>query len=765
MTARTKLMRLLLACAAAGALLAGCAAQRIKSDAEDLMRAGSYEQALARYDEGQKRYPDDVPLRASATRARSEIVARLIGNAATLRALQRYDDAMVMVDRAIKIDPASERARAMKLEVERDRRTAAAIAAANEQIGKEKFDRAREIIETALRDSPRNPDLVGLQRRVEGEMRKLAEQKSLRLAESRPVSLQFRDANLKMVLEAFSRSTGVNFVLDRDIRPDQRVTVFLRNATVEDALDLLTSTNQLGKKVLDPNTVLVYPNNPEKQKEYQDLVIRAFYLASADAKQTAALLRSMLKLREVFIDEKLNLIVIREPLETIRLAERLVALHDLSDSEVLLEVEVLEVKRTRLLELGISFPDGLTLTPLSAAGGTGLTLNDLLNLNRNRIGAGIGPLNINARREVSDVNLLANPRIRAKNREKARILIGDRVPQITTSSTAIAQTESIQYVEVGLKLEVEPQVQADDDILIKVALEVSALVREITTKSGALAYQIGTRNANTTLRLRDGETQMLAGLINAEERSSSNRVPGLGDLPVLGRLFSSQLDNNERTEIVLSITPRLVRAPIRPDSTQTEFWSGTETAMRLRPGALASVERDADKSAGDKKAVAADTRSASASAVPAATASAPVPVTSDALRISLSGPNTVRAGETFAVQVGVTSQHNLRGLPTQLSFDAARLKVEAVEEGPFFKQGGGEVSISHQVAASEGRLLVALTRGGATGVKGSDAVFRVTLRALGWGDATIAVTGATPIAAGEALPPLELPPPLQVQIK
>ena len=301
------------------------------------------------------------------------------------------------------------------------------------------------------------------------------------------------------------------------------------------------------------------------------------------------MLRSMLKLREVFVDDKLNFLVIREPAETVRMVERLIALHDVSEPEILLEVEVLEVQRSRLLDLGIKFPDTLTLTPLSAGGSsTGLTVDDLRNLNSSRIGVGIAPLTINLRREVGDATVLANPRIRSRNREKARVMIGDRVPVVTSTATATGfVSENVQYLDVGLKLEVEPQVFGGDDVAIRVALEVSNIVREIRTTSGSLAYQIGTRNASTTLRLRDGETQLLAGLISSEDRSTSSRVPGLGDLPVLGRLFSSQLDNNNRSEIVLSITPRLVRSAARPEVGEMEFFSGTEAALRLRPGIYA----------------------------------------------------------------------------------------------------------------------------------------------------------------------------------
>jgi general secretion pathway protein D len=192
------------------------------------------------------------------------------------------------------------------------------------------------------------------------------------------------------------------------------------------------------------------------------------------------------------------------------------------------------------------------------------------------------PLFLFSLRQQDDrTSVLANPRIRVKNKEKARIHIGDRVPVITTTAAATGGfvSESVSYLDVGLKLEVEPLIYLDDEVGIKVALEVSNIAREVRgLTSGTLTYQIGTRNAATTLRLRDGETQILAGLISDEDRRSASRVPGLGDLPVIGRLFSQTRENSVKTEIVLLITPRLVRTLARPEVRAVEFAAGTEAS-------------------------------------------------------------------------------------------------------------------------------------------------------------------------------------------
>jgi general secretion pathway protein D len=377
----------------------------------------------------------------------------------------------------------------------------------------------------------------------------------------------------------------------------------VRDQELEEVIRLILVTNQLEQKVLGETTVLVYPNTPQKQREYQELVVRTFYLANADVKQTASMIRTLVKTRDLFVDEKLNMLVIKDTPNAVRLAERLIAAHDLAEPEVMLEVEVLEIASNRLLDLGLRFPDSVAWslvgggTAIAAPGGgtavTGgtpgvVSLPEWLNRSSALVRlAFTDPLFIlSLRQQDGTTSVLANPRIRVKNKEKARIHIGDRVPVITTTAAATGGfvSESVSYLDVGLKLDVEPLVYLDDEVGIKVGLEVSNIVREIRSgTSNTLTYQIGTRNANTNLRLRDGETQILAGLISDEDRRTANRVPGLGDMPVLGRLFSSTSTTTSKTEIVLLITPRLVRSLARPDSRTLEFSGGTEASTGSAP--------------------------------------------------------------------------------------------------------------------------------------------------------------------------------------
>jgi general secretion pathway protein D len=468
--------------------------------------------------------------------------------------------------------------------IEREQRLHRLLADARNAIGAGDWIQSQALLEAALGAAPGNAEATTLLREVSQRTAPAAPEPGLMAAFKKPISLEFKDVALRQIFEVLSQNSGLNFVFDKDVKIDQKTSIFLRDSTVESALFFLLLTNQLEQQVMNGNTVLIYPNVPGKLKDYQELHVRTFQMANTDVKAVAASLKTLFKGRDVVVDEKLNMLVVRDTPEAIRLVEKLVALHDIAEPEVMLEVAVLEVSRKKLLNLGVNLPNSLTLTPLATNTYTGLTLNDLRGVNGDSIGAAVGSIGINLQKEDADTAILANPRIRVVNREKAKVLIGERVPVITvTTSPTGGYGESVNYVEVGLKLEVEPTIYRGNEIVIKVGLEVSNISGTAPSKSGGLTYTFGTRTANTTLRLRDGENQILAGLISDEDRKIASKVPGIGDLPLVGRLFGTEQDSGNKSEIVLSITPRLVRNSNRSESTALEFRSGTENSLRERP--------------------------------------------------------------------------------------------------------------------------------------------------------------------------------------
>jgi len=764
--------------------LSACGVEGIRDDAQIQLRKGNYENALSIYEEGLVRYPDDVVLKSGLVSSRETIFAKLMASAAAARANGNSVLAWQIGERALNINPMDDRAKSLLLDIERDRRQSDAVNQAHQLLAQGLRERASIIIESALKDNPKNAELIALQRQLELED-KQSELLTVRLTETHPISLDFKEANLRMVMDLITRSSGINFVIDKDVRADLRTTVYLKNTPLEDALELITTTNQLTYKVLNSTAVLIYPKTPDKMKDYQDLVIRAFYLSNVDAKQTAALLKSMLKMRDPYVDEKLNMIIVRETPQTIRLAERLIALQDLSEPEVMLEMEVLEVQRSSLTQLGINYPDTLTLTPIvpgvtnlvsgstsspSSTTNSGLTLNGLRNLNGDNIGVNTPSVTINFHKNVGDINLLANPKVRARNHEKAKVMVGDKLPVVTATGSANNTgfiSESVSYVDVGLKLNVEPTIYLDDEVGIKLGLEVSSLVNTIKTAAGSTVYQIGTRNVDTVLKLHDGETQLLAGLINNSEQMSANRVPGLGDLPVLGRLFSSQSDNGQRSEIVLSITPHIIRNIRRPDINQTEFWSGTENDIRSKPLTLPGMNKPANDSIGKLPAP------STANSMPAAPVALTSPLEganpSSATQepdyvLTIQAPKEIVIGQFMTVNVQIKANKPLRGMPIIVQFNKSNLEIINAEDGTFFKSDGSVVSKTKSLEQSEGRVAMSILRNAPNDLSGEGTLISITFKAIAAGAADIHITAAKPIAS-QPIVPADLPAAITVMVK
>ncbi len=409
----------------------------------------------------------------------------------------------------------------------------------------------------------------------------------LKTRDNRPVTLQFRDAQTKMVFEVLSRQTGINFIFDKDIKSDGKTTIYVQDVPIEQAIDLVLGQNQLARQILSENMVLIYPNTSAKQKDYQDQIVKTFYLNTAVPKDVEGLLKTVLDAKTLVVNERANAIVMRDTPENVRMAEKLVDSIDIAEPEVMLEVEILEISRGKLQQLGITYPSSATLAMTSPSGNSGLTLSDVKNQNSDTITVSPLSITLDALKTTSAANLLASPRIRARNKEKARVLIGSKVPVITTAATAsgnggIVSNSQVQYLDVGLTLEVEPQVYSDNDVAIGINLIVSSIAN--TVKVGdTIAYELRNRNATTKLQLKDGETQILAGLINDTESRSATSVPGLGDIPLIGRLFSNNNTSRDKSELVMSITPHVIRAKARPPGETTEFWYGTESRSGLEP--------------------------------------------------------------------------------------------------------------------------------------------------------------------------------------
>lgn len=520
--------------------------------------------------------PADVVLRNRWFREREQAINALSAEAEAADARGDMAAAKQVYARILTLDPHHIKAQAYE-------NTSAREVALRKQLDavKQHMDSPKQALKEVrdiLLEQPTNAEAQALEKQlIAMEPRARAALPQLQTSLNKPVTLELRDANIKVVFEALSRATGVNFVLDKDIKPETKASVFVKKMPIEEAIDMVLASNGLQKKVLSANSALVYPATQQKNKDYQDLLIRNFYFANTSAKQCADMLRTILKIRDVYVDERLNMLVLRDKPEVLALAEKMIKAQDIADPEVMLEIEVMEITRGKMNQLGIVYPSSLTVLDSQ------LTLEALKRIKSSDIGVSPNP-SLQFKTTDSDLNLLSNPRIRVKNNEKAKVLVGNKVPVITTNTTAnVGTSESVSYVDVGLKLEVEPRVMLDDFVSIKVNLEVSSLGEAITLSNNSKVYNIGTRNATTMLRLKHGETQILAGLIQDSERKNADKLPGLGEIPILGRLFSRHIDEKNKTEIVLAITPKVISNVTLPEATFSEYWSGTDTVISDKP--------------------------------------------------------------------------------------------------------------------------------------------------------------------------------------
>lgn len=767
-------VRLVLAVFLLSALvLTGCSGMAAFKEGNALLAAGKTDEGMSKLEEAVKADPRNAEYRIALNSRRADLINRLTAAAETARRegrltdaekayrqIQTYDSVHAFAKQGLDALAVERRHRQIVIEAE----------AMYKKGGGTDLTDALEKLRPVLSENPNQKDAINLKARID-EVRAKEAKPEAKLATSyqKPISLEFRDAPINSVFHLISKVSGLNFYFDKDIRPDLKTTILAKNTSIEDAIRLLLVTNQLEQKILNENSILIYPSTPQKLKDYQPLSVRTFYLTNADVKAVSNTIKTLVKTKDLVIDERLGLIMMRDTPDAIRMAERLVALQDLSDPEVMLEVEVLEIKRSRLLELGISWPSQLTLSPIQSTSSP-LTVNGLRNLSGDTISATIGSLVVNANKTEGDGNILANPRIRVRNKEKAKILIGDRVPVITTTSTATGfASESVSYIDVGLKLEVEPSIYLDEEVAIKINLEVSTIVNQVLSKAGSLSYQIGTRGANTVLRLKDGETQILAGLISENDQTTANKIPLLGEIPILSRLFGSQKDNTDRSEILLSITPRIVRAIRRPELQMADFESGTETnigSMPLRLSAATPLKMTAEPS---KEAPVATVETKDGVAVSdketisqSTNVNANQPgsdrgvVDSSQTNSGVTGfawqaPAQVKVGEQFSAVLRINSQAALRGIPLLVGFDPQILQMANVQEGDFLKQNGGQTSFTQRVDPAQGMIYITSIRlndvGNDSGTNGAGSVATVTFKALKAGAAKVQLLSASPEVA------------------
>jgi general secretion pathway protein D len=524
---------------------------------------------------------------------------------------QDYDLAVVEYTRAVQRDPDNIDARSglqrARLRASQDHFTRARRHAANRRL-----DEAVTEYKLAAELNPDNPIIANELEQTQNQLRaqvvinrdgrtelealveRMRDQRLPGLdvaAEPLPDGITFRDASNEIIIRALGQLAKVNVVFDSAFRPTP-ISFESRNQTFVDALQSITASTRNFYRVTAPRTVTIIPDTPAKRREYEEDIVRTFYLSNADLKETMDLLRVVIDARRVGAMQGTNAITITDTAERIEAAGRLISMIDKARPEVLIDVELLEVNRNRLTEYGLQFASPNATGPtgingIADANKTGLTLQDLRNLSGSQIFMTQLPgLYYRLLKDDLATRVLANPQIRTVAGVAAQARFGEEVPipvttfsPIATGGVAQQPITSFNYRNVGVNIDITPRTHFDNDVTLSLAISVTSLSG---TGFGGIPT-FGNREIKTQIRLKDGETNLLAGLIRDDERRIRKGIPGLSDLPGVGRIFGHSSDERNQTDIILMLTPRIVRVLELTEEDLRAFKMGRDAGL---PGSV-----------------------------------------------------------------------------------------------------------------------------------------------------------------------------------
>jgi len=469
------------------------------------------------------------------------------------------------------------------------------------------FTKAVQLDEDLRKAANEKVSIDEIKKRAQSAITK-AQPPQLNPASNEPISLTFsKDTPVKDIYRALGNAFGINILFDQAVK-DDRISIELRDVTAQAALERVMQAANHFYKVLDEKTIIVVPDNPQARRDYEDLVIRTFYLSNGDAEQVTNVVRTMIEARNVFPLKALNAITIRDTADKVRIAEKIIEANDKAKAEVVVQVELVQIDMTRIRDIGlaISGPASGAATPTTVgADGArtafpGGTLSDIarvigsLNDLRNNVTFSIPSATYSLLKTFGNSELLANPELRISEGEKATLHIGQRIPvPVTTiqgfnpgtgtgsNPSLTAPYTSFQYQDVGIKVAIEPRVHHNREVTLKLTVEVSNQGQPVTF-AGQTQPTFATRMIESTIRLKDGETNFLAGLIQTNETTGQDKTPFLGDIPFLGRLFTKERHEHSSTDLVLTMTPHIIRIPDITEEDLAPMWVGTGNNLTFR---------------------------------------------------------------------------------------------------------------------------------------------------------------------------------------
>jgi general secretion pathway protein D len=547
--------------------LTGCTASRAYRRAQTASRRGDWDRAVAEYMIALKGRPDNPQYRAGFERARLAASQFHLEKAKQLMQTKSYEQAIIEYQMAKNFDPTN-------------------------QFIENELDKARVIFE---RESNK-VQLTAIEKAKEEAKRKMPINVVLGPeAEKTIQSLRFRDDSLKHILDSLGSIAGINIVYDSDFR-DQEFSVSLDNIKFRDALNQILVANRLYFKPLDQSTILIIPDNPQKRRQYDEQVIQTFYLSNAELNDVLNMVRSVMQIQRIATNPQLNAITVRDTPDKVAIVQKIIEANDKSRSEILLDIEILEVDRDQTLRYGVD----LTNYNVTQEVQLNATPGQIFGHQFRAIDAASWSFTVpsiiySAIATDQRTKILAKPQIRASEGQQVTVRLGDRVPIPVTIFQAVVPSQQVgitvptttfQLTDVGINIDVTPRVHHNREISLTMRFELTSIT---VPGVGSTPPTLGNRTVNTVIRLKDGETNLLAGLLRRDERRALRGVPGIIKIPFIRDLFASNDRSLQEKDIIFTITPHILRTPNVTEEDLTPIWIGTEDDVRLKSAPPISV--------------------------------------------------------------------------------------------------------------------------------------------------------------------------------
>jgi general secretion pathway protein D len=707
---------------------------------------GDFELAVSWFEKAVAKDSNNAQYLVALRRARFMAAMKLVDQGYKLRKELKLEDSLAAFQKALVMDPASSIA-------EQEVRRAQELVERQKAAPGGKLEEALTATEVARRTAER-------------KMMRAEEPPELRPLNRTPINLRVTQ-DAKMIFETIGKLAGLNVLTDPDYQ-GRRIAVELNNVTLEDALDHVALLSRSVWKAVTPNTIFLYQEN--KRREHDPQVIKTVYLSNTiqpnELTEIAQSLRNLLDMQKVQQVNSQNAIILRDTPDKVAIAEKVIHDMDKSKPEVVVDVTVMQVRRDRARELGITpvsgGSPGLELPvsfapPGASSSSTAVTLRRVGQINEDDYSIVLPSANAIALMTDARTKVLQNPQVRASDGVAAKLRIGERIPIATGSFqpgiggvgiNPLVNTQ-FQYTDVGVILEVTPKVHQGREISMKVVVEISAVTGR-SNIGGIEQPIIGQRRVEEEIRLREGEVNVLGGIIDTQETKSAAGLPVLGQIPIIGRLFSTERKEVAESEVLIVLTPRIVRTPEISELNLRGLDVGTQTNISLRyrpPQNPAAPPLQGALGAPASPAALAGSAATppSETAPPAPSGPPPPPSVPSGTRLKFKEEiSNQERGARFPVTLEIENGSQITSVPLEIRYDARLLSASTVEAGAFLSRDGQQVSLTPSIDEAGGVVRIALTRGReAPPVSGSGVLVVVNFQAKEAGVANVRVVSAT----------------------